>query len=160
MVNSVYYDGEATAAYIDIKYANESINDLIYEKVETSLKAEKKGVESWRIEGYKSSMDSLIKLEQERIRGAEETIKAIHDTITPRFMGWKVVHSFRCKNDDGVIQLNKLGYFINPDFSKILEKIDSKNLEEDIEIHETISRIINPNDIPIVEESDVPIDGE
>lgn len=58
-----------------------------------------------------------------------ELTNKIEKNLSEEFAGWNVIHKFRAKNDEGVMQLYCYHYYISPDIKRIILKWNDEDNE-------------------------------
>ena len=90
-----------------------------------------------------SENQEKLKTIENNIEKIKNEIISIHDKAPRReFIGWGVVHYFKCNTQEGLPYIGQIAYIVDKDIKKILFKIDMTDPDE-IEIDETIDEIIN-----------------
>lgn len=90
-----------------------------------------------------SENQEKLKTIENNIEKIKNEIICIHDKAPRReFIGWGVVHYFKCNTQEGLPYIGQIAYIVDKDIKKILFKIDMTDSDE-IEIDETIDKIIN-----------------
>lgn len=90
-----------------------------------------------------SENQKKLKTLESNIEKIKNEIISIHDKAPrKKFIGWGVVHYFKCNTQEGLPYIGQIAYIVDKDIKKILFKIDMTDSDE-IEIDETIDKIIN-----------------
>lgn len=84
-----------------------------------------------------------------------ELTDKIVKNLSEKFAGWNVTHKFRAKNDEGVMQLYCLHYYISPDMKRIIIKWDDENDEipQLFNLMESVLDVIKHSEVPSSQES-------
>ena len=75
------------------------------------------------------------------VAAAQKVIKEESEKFVPSFMGWSVIHEFRCKTKGGNFDIGKYKYVFTPKLDEILYTIDL-NSESETEIRSKIDEAL------------------
>lgn len=161
-INEAKVDSLFASAYNDsiaVLYANKYIV-LMSLSDEASEKAEKE-IESMKIWGSSSSSYGLSQYNEAKSKATGQSLLGLRylsnamkysdslklriKTIEPKFIGYKMIHKFRCKNKGGNYSIGNYEYTFDPSIEKIITITDLDD-EVNENLMELITTFINAKD--------------
>lgn len=111
-------------------------------------------IEIWE-DSYSSTARRKVNNARDELRGIleklEKTLKIVseatdniveeYEKFDSEFIGWSVIHKFRCKNKGGNFDLGTYKYVFDPKFEKILYTVD-ENSNDNEKVNSVIKEII------------------
>ncbi len=73
---------------------------------------------------------TILEKSVELVKESQKIIKEESENFIPTFIGWSVIHEFRCKTKGGNFDLRKFEYIFTPQLDKILYTIDLESKSE------------------------------